>query len=684
MDELPSDEPATDPDAEDENSGDPDTARPSEAQHEAGLDDDDEPVEYSDTEARVDDVDLDDEDEDEDEDLPELGDDTAGTKGPALGDANSGQEDEDLPGLGDDTPATTGPTLGDAGSGQEDEDLPGLGDDTPAHDRPDAGRRGARARRMRIRPGSDRPEAVVLAPLGGTVIVSRRQLAYTAEIRAYGSGSKHLSPSQVLVHEHRVGGYRICLELRPRVADAEQALHAVIGNRIHPGRAAWVTLRFADGEDVLRSWPGVVTAVSSREPRHGEDTPRVMVTLVDPLSAVRDEPLWLGIAGVDLAALVGAAFSSVAAGDGVPSVNPIVPSMPSVAFRSHVRDAIRTVPYAVGAGETFWTWLEQLQALLKVRLELVGLADGSLVATITDKEPKLGGLNEHGPIELELDLTVPVSARNVHVRHPTARVWPSARGGVLDVVRDGVPRRFGPEGPVERVLHGTRVSRSEGFLRQTMDHCTGAAGQVQIEIEAAQPGLIPGRVVTFENPPRYRDGTPVTPLLIFGAPRWQVVEVSHIFVGGAYTCTAVAEKSGAPWHPTESTVARQMRVVSGIIDDTRSSPGTPVLRNRMGFLPVRLAFAGHLQAAADSFWSPSLQLVSCLPAGGGQHGFVNDARQGDMCRVTVHNLFFAEISGYVYRDDRPLNDSARDASVGVLLHQDADEWRGLGFLSRNE
>ena len=370
-------------------------------------------------------------------------------------------------------------------------------------------------------------------------------LAYSAAIAPYtGEDGIRVPPVHVMAHEDRAGGYSLSVELRPKVRDSTAALHAVIDQGIIPGESASVMLHLDGREGPVRTWPCIVTGIAAREPRRGERTPAAFVTLCDPFAACGDRPLWLAFADVDLAELIGAALSAVAGGDGVPSKNPLIPGIPPIEIRSHVRKSIQTLPYVISAGETLSTWVESLCALLKVRLDLVGRAEGSLVVTVTDQPPRLSALNSNDAIPFRLDMRRPISSRNVHVRSPRVQVWPRARGGLLDVPSQGGPQRFGPDGPVAQVLGSARTTRNEAKARAEMDSARGKSSQVRIEFESAQPGLIPGRIVSFADPLTDSDETPASPTRVFGASRWQIAEVAHLFSRGIYRCIASAEKSG--------------------------------------------------------------------------------------------------------------------------------------------
>lgn len=90
---------------------------------------------------------------------------------------------------------------------------------------------------------------------------------------------------------------------------------------------------------------------------------------------------------------------------------------------------------------------------------------------------------------------------------------------------------------------------------------------------------------------------------------------------------------------------------------------------------------GALQReAADEQWPPRLPLPMFQPSAGGMHGFVSGHRQGDACRVAVHDALRAEIVGFQYRSDRAMAASIRGATAGLLVeHDQISSWTGMVF-----
>lgn len=70
--------------------------------------------------------------------------------------------------------------------------------------------------------------------------------------------------------------------------------------------------------------------------------------------------------------------------------------------------------------------------------------------------------------------------------------------------------------------------------------------------------------------------------------------------------------------------------------------------------------------------------------GGGLHGFLRAHRQGDVCRVLVHQPMFAEIHGFSYRDDRRIGTEQTDVSTGLVAHRGQEGWAGMLFRPKED
>ena len=85
-------------------------------------------------------------------------------------------------------------------------------------------------------------------------------------------------------------------------------------------------------------------------------------------------------------------------------------------------------------------------------------------------------------------------------------------------------------------------------------------------------------------------------------------------------------------------------------------------------------------AAAPQKWPPRIPLSIVQPMAGSLHGFVGGHRQGDACRVAVHDPLWAEIVGFEYRRHRALGSGIAQATAGVVVeHDNHSAWSGLLF-----
>ena len=77
-------------------------------------------------------------------------------------------------------------------------------------------------------------------------------------------------------------------------------------------------------------------------------------------------------------------------------------------------------------------------------------------------------------------------------------------------------------------------------------------------------------------------------------------------------------------------------------------------------------------------WPPRIALPVVEPMAGAMHSFVGGHRQGDICRVAVHDPFSAEIVGYQYRDNRAINRDVVGAAAAIVVeHNFDDAWTGI-------
>ena len=108
-------------------------------------------------------------------------------------------------------------------------------------------------------------------------------------------------------------------------------------------------------------------------------------------------------------------------------------------------------------------------------------------------------------------------------------------------------------------------------------------------------------------------------------------------------------------------------------EDTLPPPGLWRLRN-----PAAEADTLETPTPPEDRWPPRIALPVVEPMAGAMHSFVGGHRQGDICRVAVHDPFTAEIVGYQYRDNRAINRDVVGAAAAIVVeHNFADAWTGI-------
>ena len=524
----------------------------------------------------------------------------------------------------------------------------------------------------------------------------------------------------VMVEERRGGGWSGVARVNPRMASAEAAFQTLLRDGLTPGSAILVMLVLPPGSryegTVVRSWPSVVTSVSTRWWR-SDDEAFAGITFRDPLSYIRSRPIWAAFADCSLGEILGGVLSNASGGDGRPTREPVLSGISTVVrIRESLRNDIGKVPYAIAVGEPMGHWLRRIFGRLGVRIEMRGDADGRLLVELNDGKPSESGVNSDGGVWMTVNPRGVPSATNLVLGATPVGSAAPARGSLLDDLAGGT-RRFGRPGPLETVIvsDGTRVREAE--KRATFRRSRESISQVRLFLQSRQPGLLPGRVVKIGIPPHLlfganRDlGRVDGYVSLFGANEWQVADVSHVYSHGGYWNNTEFEKIGAGWRPVVPP-DDGVKLISGVVDDGESESGQQVERDRLGRIPVKFPFffgadddSGADDAAADGSdvetddvaaaagtddaqsspstgdrpWPPTLLLAPVEPAAGSRHGFVRDHRQGDWCRVAVVDPFYAEVVGFGYREDGHLSARIGDATMGMVVRHGPDEWRGMVF-----
>ncbi|MCY3811143.1 MAG: hypothetical protein OXH15_05050 [Gammaproteobacteria bacterium] len=509
----------------------------------------------------------------------------------------------------------------------------------------------------------------------------------------------------LMLYEGRSGGWSGTIHINPRRTLPEDALQTLMADGLVPGTAATVKLVIAGSTGhagvAARVWPSVVTSVNCTTSSDVNSADAVcVVTFRDPVTYLRNRPIWTAFADCPLSEMVGGALSVAAGGDGKPTRMPLLPGLSAIQLEESVRDELAAIPYAIAAGEPFGYWLNRVFGRLGTRLEMLGEPSGVLKASVVDCVPTKTVLNRDGGVDMTFDPDLPASATNLTLSGLDASSGILRRGGMLDNPSGGGVRRFGPPGALESVTIASETDVQEAEFRAGFPQTNRRLSQVRTTITSCQPGLLPGRVVNLRAPANldvgadsdgpHHEADQEGYLSILGARRWQVIDVAHLFLQGRYWNQASFEKIGLAWHPGLPDEQGPV-IVSGVVDDGNADAGELIDRDRLGRVPIRFPFVVDVESegagddlaatgdAPDTPWPPCVPLSPIAPGAGNLHGFVSDHRQGDWCRVAVVNPLYAEIVGFCHRDDRYLSERVRDATVGIVVREGEDEWRGMVF-----
>ena len=509
----------------------------------------------------------------------------------------------------------------------------------------------------------------------------------------------------LMLNEGRGGGWSGTIHINPRLASLEDALQTLMVDGLVPGTAATVKLVIAGTTGhtgtAVRVWPSVVTSVNCTTSSDVNSPDALcIVTFRDPVTYLRNRPIWAAFGDCPVGDMLGGALSVAAGGDGKPTRTPILPGLPMVQIEDNLREELAEIPYAIAVGEPFGYWLNRVLGRLGARFEVLGEPTGVLKVSVLDAVPTETVLNRDGGVDMTFDPALPASATNLTLTGLDVSSGMLRRGGMLDNPAGGGARRFGAPGALESVSVASETSLQEAEHRAGFRQTNRRLAQVRTTITSCQPGLLPGRVVNLATPVDLSGGSdsgttdvaeskPTGFLSILGARRWQVIDVAHLYLQGRYWNQASFEKIGLAWRPglpDEQGAA----IVSGVVDDGSAEAGALIERDRMGRIPIRFPFVVAVGAqgvgepsatteALDVPWPPCIPLSPIGPGAGNLHGFVSDHRQGDWCRVAVINPLYAEIVGFCHRDDRYLSDRVRDVTAGIVVREGEDQWRGLVF-----
>lgn len=434
------------------------------------------------------------------------------------------------------------------------------------------------------------------------------------------------------------------------------------------------------------------------------------ITVADPLSFLWDRPIWDVFHDRSVGRILGGAMSLAAGGDGRPSLKPFadLPDLPRVRIREMgLREAARSVqPYVIASGESLGHLLGNLLGMLGIRIEVrEGPAEAEIVIELHEHAPSTAAANV---VRMALEDGGEVREDNALVeRIGVVGLGEDNRSGVLDLIESERSRLDQTLGVVDTVLSvdlpaGEATARMHFARDASPPHPTTTL----VQVDTRNAGLLPGRVVRFTNQ------------TIEQTDSWQVASVTHMYTpGGYYRNRATLERAEVVWR-TPLPPVREPVVVSAVVSRAGTLPAETIERDEYGRIPVTCIFSRAAEWLVVNASAPdstpigseveSIDLPVIEPLAGRHHGFLPAHRQGDYCRVLVHDPFHAEVLGFAYDETRRVSkgyrhDEARHGegytserevvtsytdpegvSGGIIVYHGGGQWSGLVFTSEDD
>lgn len=458
------------------------------------------------------------------------------------------------------------------------------------------------------------------------------------------------------------------------------------------GRAPYSDISTERGSDVrfIRSWPSVITSVyASVALVEGANDRGAMALFSDPVTYWLNTPVWGVFKELSPGELLAGGLMLAAGASGEPTLEPAIPGMPSIHITQSLSDDVERIPYAIAAGETLGAWLGAVFGRLGIRMEMLGDEDSALHITLSTGEPA------GAPVDMTLEGSV-ASAKNAVISELKVRSSTLKRSVLLDNPSIGEARRIGSSPTVSRLYTAAELTLDQVTKRTSRSGERPELRKNVITVVTRQPGLHPGRIVSFDQP-------------ISGAGQWQVNEVSHGADDGQYRNQVELMKLGI-WTPL-SLPDQDIVTLGGVVHDPQvNQDGKKVERDNLGRISVRLCCGQNVPVSAQESPNgsndesgesdvmepepiaelpvlppeltvppPELMLTVIQPMAGGEHGFVPAHRHGDMCQIIVHNPMAAEVIGFGFADHRRVDKRFLDVSMGVLADFNAEQWSGIIF-----
>ena len=403
--------------------------------------------------------------------------------------------------------------------------------------------------------------------------------------------STYLQLAAFTIEEQYNGGWSgaaILVSRGDEPASLGRLLGAALTQKVVPGQQVVLHLTLGGEEQtsvrglIVRSWPCLVSGVTPLDIEGEHLAGACSVGLTDPVSYLSTRPLWGVYQGSSAGEIVGGVLSLAAGGDGKPGLAPVLPGLPVVTITEDLREALSEIPYAIAVGEPLGAWLGDFLGEIGVCMELAGSTENdSVTARVSDRLPRGDPLEMQLLVGGDTSTAGQMAADPAYLTAVSAKPGMALRGQLLDDPSLGSLRRLGPGGAVGRLFLGPGVDLDEATDRAQRSLKGAHAGMLHVSIRSAQSSLRPGRLLQFD-------------LTISGQAKWQVAWVGHQFRNGEYGNTATVLRADVRWCPP-APLPRPAVIVSGFVDGGAGHDAhQPVMRNRLGQIPISFPFAPSL------------------------------------------------------------------------------------------
>ena len=334
---------------------------------------------------------------------------------------------------------------------------------------------------------------------------------------------------------------------------------------------------------VVRIWPSVITNVEPLEATLTSGT-MLKITLVDPITYLSARPIWGAYRSASAASMIGGALSLAAGGEGKPTLNPVLPNLPTISITDNLRSGVAAIPYSIASGQTLGEWLDYMTGALGIRIELTANSDDSIDVVLTDQRPA-GTL-----LQMNTELAQPTGSSNddrestslaTHGRLLITGIEGNngvvARGSVLDDPLHSTFRKFGRSGSVGQLIKGVGITLDEATRRSQFEIDSAYTEMITLNTRSKQPGLRPGKLINLDRP-------------LLRIQRWQVLTSVHTVEATTYNNIAALGRGNWAWYPPQPPI-EGTAYISGVVDGgVGFIDFEPVPRDRLGRIPVTLSF----------------------------------------------------------------------------------------------